>query len=148
MMAQPFLQFGTVALDPVPNCRVVHFQAALAEQFCDIAERERVPKVPAHGAQNQCGLRLPPLEDRRSDCLLHHLFRLPVAAGHSCNTTVLTAVAHAYLQRERRRPTSGAPLTFPAIRAIVQEIFTGLLFAQHPHYLKWIDELRTVQLRI
>ena len=61
---------------------------------------------------------------------------------------VLTAVAHAYLQRERRRPTSGAPLTFPAIRAIVQEIFTGLLFAQHPHYLKWIDELRTVQLRI
>ena len=37
MMAQPFLQFGTVALDPVPNCRVVHFQAALAEQFFDIA---------------------------------------------------------------------------------------------------------------
>ncbi len=30
-------------------------------------------------------------------------------------------------------------LTFPAIRAIVQEIFTGLLFAQHPHYLKWIE---------
>ena len=53
MMAQPFLQFGTVALDPVLNCRVVHFQAALAEQFFDIAERERVPKVPAHGAQNQ-----------------------------------------------------------------------------------------------
>ena len=37
MMAQPFLQFGTVALDPVSNCRVVHFQAALAEQFFDIA---------------------------------------------------------------------------------------------------------------
>ena len=47
MTAQPFLQFGTVALDPVPNCRVVHFQAALAEQLFDITERERVPQVPA-----------------------------------------------------------------------------------------------------
>ena len=26
---------GTVALNPVPNYRVVHFQAALAEQFFD-----------------------------------------------------------------------------------------------------------------
>ena len=46
-------------------------------------------KVPAHGAQNQPGLRLSPLEDRRSDCLLHHLFRLPAAVGQSCNTTLL-----------------------------------------------------------
>jgi SRSO17 transposase len=61
---------------------------------------------------------------------------------------VLTAVAHAYLQRERMQPTTGPPLTFPAIRAIVQEIFTGLLFAQRPQYGKWLDQLRTVQLRI
>ena len=30
---------------------------ALAEQLFDIAERKRVPKVPAHGAKNQFGLR-------------------------------------------------------------------------------------------
>jgi SRSO17 transposase len=35
---------------------------------------------------------------------------------------VLTAVGHAYLQLERRRPTGGPPLTFPAIRAIVQDL--------------------------
>ena len=46
MTAQPLLQFGTVALDPAPDCRVVRFQAALAEQLFDIAERERIPKVP------------------------------------------------------------------------------------------------------
>ena len=40
MTAQPLLQFGTVALDPAPDCRVVRFQAALAEQLFDIAERE------------------------------------------------------------------------------------------------------------
>ena len=48
MTAQPRLQFGTVALDPAPDCRVVRFQPALAEQFFDIAERERVPQIPAH----------------------------------------------------------------------------------------------------
>ena len=87
MTAQPLLQFGTVALDPAPDCRVVRFQAALAEQLFDIAQRERVPKVPVHGAKNQLGLRLPPLEDRRSDCLLRDLFRLPAVVGQSCSTT-------------------------------------------------------------
>ena len=94
MTAQPLLQFGTVVLDPAPDGRVVCFQAALAEQFFDIAERERIPKVPAHGAQNQRGFGLSPLEDRRSDCLLHDLFRLPAAVGQSCNTTLsLTATS-------------------------------------------------------
>jgi hypothetical protein len=50
------------------------------------------------------------------------------------------------LQRERmrRRPA----LTFPAIRAIVQEIFTALLFAQQPDYYQRIQELQTINLRI
>ena len=49
---------GAVALDPAPDCRVVHLQAALAEPLFDIAEQERVPKEPAYGAQNQPGLRV------------------------------------------------------------------------------------------
>jgi len=59
---------------------------------------------------------------------------------------VLTAIAYNFLQAERRR--SKTALTFPAIRAIVQEIFTAYLFAQRPHYLKRIEALRSVQLRI
>jgi len=85
--AQPLFQFGTVALDPAPDRRVVRLQTALGDQLFDIAERERVPKIPAHGANNQFRLRLQPLEDRRSDCLLHDLFRLPAAARQSCNTS-------------------------------------------------------------
>ena len=73
MTAQPLFQFGTVALDPAPDRRVVGLQAAFGEQLFDIAERERVPQIPAHGAKNQLRLRLSPLEDRRSDCLLHDL---------------------------------------------------------------------------
>lgn len=47
---------------------------------------------------------------------------------------VLTAVAHAYIRREVMRP-GAAGLTFPAVRAIVQEVFTGLLSAAKPRYM-------------
>ena len=70
--------------------------------------------------------------------------RYPGWAHH----VVLPAMAHAYLQSERMRPTKGPVLTFPAIRAIVQDILTLHLFAPRPQYLKRIQELRTVQLRI
>lgn len=61
---------------------------------------------------------------------------------------VLSAVAYAFLQRERMRPCPGPALTFPGIRAIVQEIFTALLFAQQPDYFKRIQELQQINLRI
>ena len=60
---------------------------------------------------------------------------------------VLTALAYNFLQAERRRPSHVA-LSFPVVRGIVQEIFTAYLFAQRPHYLKRIEALRSVQLRI
>jgi SRSO17 transposase len=61
---------------------------------------------------------------------------------------VLTAVAHAYIQHERMR-RGAAGLTFPAVRAIVQEIFTALLFAAKPRYMHWMEQAkRELQLRI
>jgi SRSO17 transposase len=54
--------------------------------------------------------------------------------------TVLSAVTYAFLQTERRTPSTGSCLTFPAVRAIAQEVFTGLLFASRPHYVKWLNE--------
>ena len=49
MTAQPLLQFGTVALDPAPDCRVVRFQAALAE----LALRHRGTRASTEGARAQ-----------------------------------------------------------------------------------------------
>jgi hypothetical protein len=43
---------------------------------------------------------------------------------------------------------TGQSLTFPGIRAIVQEIFTALLLAQQPNYFKRIQELQQINLRI
>ena len=53
---------------------------------------------------------------------------------------VLSAIAYSFLQAERRRPRPGPRLTFPAVRAIVQEVFTGLLFASRPRYLTWLQD--------
>src|SRR5215831_16129193 len=78
MMAQPLFQFGTVTLHPTPDRRVIRLQAALGEQLFDIAQRERISKIPAHSTKNQLWRGLPPLEDCRSGCVLHGLFRLPV----------------------------------------------------------------------
>jgi SRSO17 transposase len=52
------------------------------------------------------------------------------------------------LQRERMRGGPDPSLTFPGIRAIVQEIFTALLLAQQPNYFKRIQELQQINLRI
>jgi hypothetical protein len=55
---------------------------------------------------------------------------------------------------ERRRfycslRRGAAGLTFPAVRAIVQEIFTALRFAAKPRYMHWMNQAkRERQLRI
>jgi SRSO17 transposase len=54
----------------------------------------------------------------------------------------LTAVAYAFLQRERM--TRDPAITFETIRAIVQEVFTGLIFASHPRYLAWLADARAL----
>src|ERR1700675_3500753 len=77
MTPQSLFQFGTVTLHPTPDRRVIRLQTALGEQLFDVAERQRVAKIPAHGAHNQLRRRLPPLEDSRSACVLHDLFSLP-----------------------------------------------------------------------
>jgi len=63
---------------------------------------------------------------------------------------VISAVAYAFIQRERMRPREGPQLTFPQARAFVQEIFTGLLFISRPRYMQWMKqaEQRFRQLRI
>lgn len=61
----------------------------------------------------------------------------------------ISAIAYAFLQQERRRPSVDPALTFPAVRAIVQEVVTGLLFASRPTYMKWLNEAQaTYHLRI
>jgi SRSO17 transposase len=63
---------------------------------------------------------------------------------------VISAVTYAFLQSERMRPRQGPRLTFPQVRAFVQEIFTGLLLVSRPRYMQWMKqaEHRFRQLRM
>jgi hypothetical protein len=45
MMAQPLFQVR----DPAPDGRMIRRQTSLFEQYFDIAQRERVAQIPAHG---------------------------------------------------------------------------------------------------
>jgi len=60
---------------------------------------------------------------------------------------VLTAVAYAWLQHERRRQGSRLP-TLPVARAVITEILTAHFFVTHPHYLDTMLKLKEINLRI
>ena len=60
---------------------------------------------------------------------------------------VLTALAYAWLQTERRRRGARLP-TLPIARAVITEILTAHFFVTHPHYLDTMLKLREIGLRI
>lgn len=60
---------------------------------------------------------------------------------------VLTALAYAWLQGERRRHHVRLP-TLPVARAVITEIITAHFFVTHPHYLNTMLKLREISLRI
>jgi SRSO17 transposase len=59
---------------------------------------------------------------------------------------VLTAIAYAFLQSERRR-RGQTHLTLPRVRAVIQEVLTAHFFMTQPHYLKWMLALKDVEMR-
>lgn len=68
---------------------------------------------------------------------------------------VISAVAYAFLQterrlrRDRRRHLTSATPTFPVIAGHVQDVFTALLFVTQPRYLRLMEHAqRFVQLRM
>jgi SRSO17 transposase len=58
----------------------------------------------------------------------------------------LTAVAYAFLQRERQRRRSSA-LTFPKVRAVMTDILTAHYLITHPRYLDLMLKLKDIELR-
>jgi SRSO17 transposase len=60
---------------------------------------------------------------------------------------VLTALAYAWLQHERQRRGARLP-TLPVARAVFTEILTAHFFVTRPHYLKTMQKLAEINLRI
>ena len=60
---------------------------------------------------------------------------------------VLTALAYSWLQHERSRAGARLP-TLPIARAVITEILTAHFFVTRPHYLKTMQKLAEINLRI
>ena len=69
-----------------------------------------------------------------------------VAAGWQRHV-VLTALAYSWLQYERRRRGARLP-TLPVARAVFTEILTAHFFVTRPHYLRTMQKLAEINLRI
>jgi SRSO17 transposase len=60
---------------------------------------------------------------------------------------VLTALAYTWLQVERHRRGTHLP-TLPLVRAVITEILTAHFFVTRPHYLRTMQKLAEIDLRI
>lgn len=60
---------------------------------------------------------------------------------------VLTAMAYAWLQDARRHAATRLP-TLPVARAVITEILTAHFFVTRPHYLRTMQKLAEINLRI
>jgi SRSO17 transposase len=60
---------------------------------------------------------------------------------------VLTALAYTWLQDTRRRTATGLP-SLPVARAVITEILTAHFFVTRPHYLRTMQKLAEINLRI
>jgi hypothetical protein len=66
MPSQSLLQLRAVILHPAPNCGVVDIETTLLQQFLNVAQRERIAKIPPDCTKDDAGFGLPPFEDRGS----------------------------------------------------------------------------------
>jgi SRSO17 transposase len=60
---------------------------------------------------------------------------------------VLTALAYTWLQCERHRRGTHLP-TLPIVRAVITEVLTAHFFVTRPHYLRTMQKLAEIDLRI
>ena len=66
MPSQSLLQLRAVILHPTPNRGVVDVETTLLQQLLNIAQRERIARIPSDRTKDETGFGLPPFEDRRS----------------------------------------------------------------------------------
>ncbi len=121
MASQALVKFRTIPLHPAPYGRVVGFQTTFLEQLFDIAQRKRVPKVPADRTENKLRLRLPPFEDCRPGRHLG-LFKLPAALSTNVATQPSTLLS-AGLIDQQPFSTSGQAKPWPNLEP-VSSVFT------------------------
>jgi len=66
MPSQSLLQLRAVILHPAPDGCVIDMETALLQQLLNIAQRERIAKIPPDRTEYEAGFGLTPFENRGS----------------------------------------------------------------------------------
>src|SRR5580692_9804733 len=66
MPSQSLLQLRAVILHPAPNRCVIDIETAFLQQLLNIAQRQRIAKIPPDRTKYEAGFGLTPFEDRGS----------------------------------------------------------------------------------
>ena len=97
MPSQSLLQLRAVILHPAPDGCVIDVETALLQQLLNIAQRERIAKIPPDRAEYETGFGLPLFEDRGSGYHFAILSRHQTATLKLQHIQPKTAVHHAVI---------------------------------------------------
>ena len=75
MLSQSLLKLGAVILHPAPDCGVVDIETARLQQLLNIAQRQKIAKIPPDRTEYEAGFGLPSFEDRGS-AIISRFFHL------------------------------------------------------------------------
>ena len=87
MPSQSLLQLRAVILHPAPDGCVIDVETALLQQLLNIAQRQRIAKIPPYRTNYEAGFGLPPFEDR-GGFPFRDSFTSPAGNSESCNTSL------------------------------------------------------------
>src|SRR5450759_2591144 len=79
MLSQSLLHLRAVILHPAPDRCVIDVETTLLQQLLNIAQRQRIAKIPPDRTEYEAGFGLPPFEDRGSGSHFAILSRHPPA---------------------------------------------------------------------
>jgi hypothetical protein len=81
-------------MHPAPDRCVIDIETALLQQFLNIAQRQRIAKIPPDRTKNEAGFGLPPFEDGGSNyhfaILSRHQPAILKVATHPSSISVLS----------------------------------------------------------
>jgi hypothetical protein len=86
-------------------------ETALFQQFLNIAQRERIAKIPPDRTEYEAGFGLTPFEDRGSGSHFRDSFTSPASNSESCNTSSIVM--------DRTTLASHSSLAIPCFSAVV-----------------------------
>src|SRR5271157_5415935 len=99
MLSQSKLQLRAVILHPAPDGCVIDMETTLLQQLLNIAQRQRIAKIPPYRTNYEAGFGLPPFEDRGSGShfaiLSRHQPPTLKVATHPCRPPVVLTI-HLY----------------------------------------------------